>query len=126
MSVAAYVQESLLGWRAKSPSKAAALHLLLSDLQWHSQRELQDVAGMRFGARLFDLHNVRDMDLDARPLHYRKRFVGEDDSHIQYQQVDKAGCDICTAEARKRPAQVIAELRAEAAALRAELARRDS
>ncbi len=78
---------------------------------------------MRFGARLFDLHNVRDMELNAKPLHYEKRFIGDDDSNVQYHQTDKAHCDICTDEARKKPSAVIAELRQEIASLKAELAR---
>jgi hypothetical protein len=123
MSAATEALGPLLGWRAKAPSKAAALRGLLSDGKWHSSVIMERIAGQRFGARLFDLHNSIDMETGATPLHYRKRFVGDDDSHVQYQQTDKAACDICCAESRKRPAQIIAELQAENRALREENAR---
>jgi hypothetical protein len=83
---------------------------------------MERIAGQRFGARLFDLHNSGDMDANVRPLHYEKRFVGDDDSHVQYRVADKAHCDVCSAETRKRPTQIIEELKAENARLREQLA----
>jgi hypothetical protein len=78
---------------------------------------------MRFGARLFDLHNEIDVASGTAPLHYEKEFVGGDDSNVRYRATDKAHCSVCSDEARKRPATVIAELRARVADLEAENAR---
>jgi hypothetical protein len=42
------------------PTKCAKLRRLLADGRWHSMRELQDVAGWRYGGRLFDCKIGRD------------------------------------------------------------------
>jgi hypothetical protein len=85
---------------------------------------MKAAGGDRFGARINEIHGATDVGAGLLPFHYQKRFVGADDSHVEYRQVERALCDICRDEDRKKPSQVIAELRAEVAALREELARR--
>lgn len=118
----ASVQTSIFsarGWRERSPPKTAALRALLSDGRKHSQQALQRVAGMRFGARLFDLHNETDFGTGQGPLHYEKIRQSEGDAQVFYRQTDKAHCDICSNEERRKPSEVVAALRARlAAALR--------
>jgi hypothetical protein len=103
-------QESIFnarGWREKSPTKTAALRALLSDGRKHSQQALQRAAGMRFGARLFDAHNEIDFGSGVGPLHYQKIREREDDTQVFYRQVDKAHCDICSKQDRRKPSEVI-------------------
>lgn len=111
------------GWREKAPSKADRLRELLADGRWHSQQVMERVAGMRYGARLFDLHNDADIAEGLFPVHYRKRIEGGDDSRVSYQQTDKAACDICTQEARAKPSEIIKRQAEEIIELRAELER---
>lgn len=111
------------GWRERSPSKSSALRELLSDGRRHSQQALQKVAGMRFGARLFDLHNETDFASGFGPLHYEKIRETAGDAQVFYRQTDKAHCDICQQEAREKPATKIARLEAEVLALRDEVRR---
>lgn len=108
-------------WREKAPTKSDRLRELLADGRWHSQQSMQQVAGMRFGARLFDLHNEADIATGRMPVHYRKRTDAADDSRVAYQQTDKAHCDICTQEARTRPVDRIRQLEQEIAELRRRL-----
>jgi hypothetical protein len=55
--------------------KARALLRLLSDGRWHRQDELAEVAGFRYGARLWDLkqagHRIEKVALEAREYRYR-------------------------------------------------------
>lgn len=49
----------------------------LGDGQWHSQQELTEVAGMRYGGRIHELreagHNVESQQLGPRRWFYRLR-----------------------------------------------------
>jgi hypothetical protein len=99
-------QLPLVGWRTKAKPKAEQLRELLADGRWHGQQALERAAGMRYGARLFDLHNNADLS-GGFPVHYEKRVDGSDDARVRYRQTDKEHCDICTQEARTRPSEVI-------------------
>lgn len=88
-------QLKLTGWRGKAPTKSHALRELLSDLRWHTQQEMQAVAGMRFGARLFELHR------EESPLHYEREADPFDDSRILYRIAQPKDCAICTAPLRR-------------------------
>lgn len=116
-------QLSLSGWRKKAPSRVEQLRSLLADGRWHSQTTLQKVAGFRFGARLFDLHNEFDVGAGRFPVHYAKRTDAIDDSRVSYRQVDKASCDICSDPKHMRPSERIARLEKENTELRCEVAR---
>jgi hypothetical protein len=111
------------GWRERSPSKASALRALLSDGRRHSQHAMEKVGGMRFGARLFDLHNETDFGAGIGPLHYEKIRETAGDAQVFYRVTDKAHCDICSREANEKPSAKIARLEAENRALREENAR---
>lgn len=113
---------SARGWRERSPTKTVALRALLSDGRKHSQHALQRVAGMRFGARLFDLHNETDFGAGVGPLHYEKIRETAGDAQVFYRQTDKAHCDICRKEDRRKPSEVIEALKKENAELRARVA----
>ena len=112
MTTAQASTSSARGWRERSPTKTAALRALLADGKKHSQQELQDVAGYRYGGRLFDAHHQTDFGTGEGPLHYEKIREHRDDARVFYRIADKDHCDICTREAKKKPSTVIAELRA--------------
>lgn len=113
----------LFGWRAKAPTKAAALRELLQDGKFHTQQSMAFVAGHRFGSALFDIHNGVRSAAGEVPFHYERQSDPKDDSRVFYRMTDEAGCTVCAQGDRKRPSQVIAELRQEVAALRAKVAR---
>ena len=60
---------------AKRASKRDALLALLSDGRWHSARELTEVAGWRYSARLHELreegYRIERQTLDHQLFHYR-------------------------------------------------------
>jgi hypothetical protein len=95
------------GWRQKAPSNSEKLRELLSDDRWHSQQTMQRVAGMRYGARLHELHETADIANGVFPLHYEKRIDGQDDSRVSYRRTEKARCDICTQAAKEKPSAII-------------------
>ena len=59
----------------KRLSKRDALLALLSDGRWHSARELTEVAGWRYSARLHELredgYKIERQTLDHQLFHYR-------------------------------------------------------
>lgn len=91
------------------------LRLLLEDRDWHTQQEMQREGGMRFGARVFDLHNGRE------PLHYEIR-EGEKAGQFFYRATSKAKCSICRNPNHSRPGERLALLEVENRRLRERLA----
>ena len=112
-------QLSLSSYRAKLPTKKAALRELLSDMRWHTQQQMVAAAGYRYGAALFDLHNEADF-ASGRPVHYQKHVGESDGCRVRYRQVDAAACDICSNPKHLRPSERIAQLEARVAELEAE------
>lgn len=47
-------------WTEKAPSNQKKLRALLADGAWHHMQELQDVAGWRYGARLWEIKRGED------------------------------------------------------------------
>lgn len=78
------------GWRQKAPTKREALRQLLSDGQPHSNFELAQVAGHRFGARLFEAHG------EKKALHYSRVADEFDDSKVIYRRTEKRLCTLCS------------------------------
>ena len=77
------------GWRQKAPTKREALRQLLSDGAAHSNLEMLQVAGIRYGARLEELHH------EKKPLHYVRTHDAFDDSRVTYRQTKEAHCTVC-------------------------------
>lgn len=71
-------------WKAAAPARASRLRELLADGQWHTQDELEAVAGRRYGARLHEAKHGKD---GGAPLQYQKRVVGGNDSVWEYRAV---------------------------------------
>lgn len=105
----------LKSWREKAPTKKAALHALLSDGLWHEQHEMAAVAGYRYGAALFCLHQ------EDGAIHYTKEHHAKDGTRVRYRLTNAAGCDVCL-ENKERPSETIARLMVENHALRARIA----
>jgi hypothetical protein len=78
------------GWRQKAPTKREALRQLLSDGLEHSNLELLEVAGIRYGARLEELHH------EKKPLHYIRTHDSFDDTRVAYRQTEKRLCTLCS------------------------------
>jgi hypothetical protein len=62
------------------PRRCELLRELLADGRWHTMDELREVAGWRYGARLYELRRGRD---GGRPLGVELRGCG---SLVEYRQ----------------------------------------
>lgn len=101
-------QLSLDAYRQKLPTKKAALRALLASGRWVTQQEMAKAAGHRFGAALFELHKEASISDGLVPVHYQKHVQLSDGTRVRYRQTDKEACDICSKEAKQKPAEIIA------------------
>lgn len=83
------MEEQFYSWRHKAKPKRLALFQLLNDEQKHSNFELSKVGGLRFGARLEELHNAK------HPLHYVRTSHRKDDSLVWYRKSTADKCSVC-------------------------------